>query len=127
MPLYTYKNELTSETRDIFQGMDDTHEYFGENGDEKWKRVFQVPNAAIDTRVDPYDNNSFVEKTGNKKGTMGDMLDLSAELSNKRAEDNGGTDPMKKKYFDDYAAKRKGSRHQDEKKSLNTKDVSVEY
>jgi hypothetical protein len=127
MPLYTYKNKQTSETRDVFQGMNDVHEYAGENGDEEWQRVFQAPNAAIDTKVDPYDNKSFVEKTGAKKGTVGDMLDLSQELSDQRAADQGGVDPVKKQYFEDYAKKRKGTRHQDEKKSLNTKDISVEY
>ena len=36
------------------------------------------------------------------KGTFGDMMDYSSELSQKRAEKAGGIDPVKKKHFENY-------------------------
>jgi hypothetical protein len=58
---------------------------------------------------------------------MGDMLDKSQELSQKRADKNGGVDPVKDKFFKDYSAQRKGAKHPDEKKKLNSTKISVEY
>lgn len=125
MPLYPYKNPKTGEVKDIFQGMNDEHIY-SEDGVE-WKRVFLSPNASIDTKADPFSQDDFRERTGAKKGTVGDMLDYSAEMSEKRAEKCGGVDPVKKKYFDEYAKKRGGKRHLNEKKTFESDIVKVDY
>ena len=42
------------------------------------------------------------------------MMDRSAELSEKRKELNGGTDPVQTKYFENYSKKRKGLKHQND-------------
>ena len=129
MPLYTYKRESTGEYRDILQGMNDVHEYFGEDGTEDdWKRVFHAPNTSVSSNIDPFNSKAFVEKTGNQKGTVGDLLDQSAELSAKRADKNGGVDPVKEKYYQDYAAKRNGAIHPDKKaKTFENSEVKAEY
>ena len=88
--------------------MNDPH-VFSKDGIE-WQRVFLSPNAAISSSDDPFSSNAFVEKTANMKGTFGDMMDYSAELSQKRAEKSGGEDPLKKKMFSDYE-KRVGKKH----------------
>ncbi len=76
MPIYTYFNSETEEYRDIVQKMSDVHEYFGEDGGETtWKRVFTVPHASIDSKMDPFKAEDFARKTGSKKGTYGDLLD----------------------------------------------------
>jgi hypothetical protein len=128
MPFYTYKKESTGEYKDVYQGMNDKHEYRGENGDEDdWKRVFYVPNASIDTQIDPHSSKQFTERTGNKKGTVGDLLDYSKEMSAKRAESNGGVDPVKQKYYENYSKQRNGAKHFDQMKSFESKNIKVEY
>ena len=125
MPLYTYKHPDKEEYKDVIQGMNDEHVY-SEDGIE-WKRVFFAPMASIDTRIDPFSQKQFTERTGAKKGTLGDMFDYSKEMSHLRAEKTGNGDPVQKKYFDDYASKRNGQRHLAEKKTYESKNVKVDY
>lgn len=128
MPVYTYKRKSTDEHCDVFQSMNDKHEYFGENGDEDdWIRVFYSPCASIDSQIDPFSSKQFAEKTGTKKGTYGDLLDRSAEMSNRRAELAGGKDPVKEKYFENYSKERKGAKHPEQMKSFESKTVKVDY
>lgn len=129
MPLYIYENKETGEIREVFQNMKDKHEYFGEVGNEdSWKRVFTVPQASIDSEIDPFKPSDFVEKTGKKKGSYGDVLDRSAELSEKRADLNGGIDPIKRKYFDDYSKERNGAKHHlDRPKKIEGKGFVAEF
>ena len=128
MPLYTYFRESTEEFVDIFQGMNDVHEYKGVGGDEHdWKRVYYSPQMAIDTQIDPFSSKQFNDRTRDKKGTVGHMLDYSAEMSDKRASQAGGVDPVKQKYFDNYSKTRKGARHQLEKQTFEGKNFKVDY
>jgi hypothetical protein len=87
--------------------MNDAHVYIDENGIE-YKRIFFSPNVSIDSNIDAFSSVDFVEKTKNKKGTIGDLFDKSRELSEKR----GGTlnDPVLKKYYDSYS-KENGVKH----------------
>lgn len=126
MPLYTYRNPKTGEEVDLVQGMNDIHEFTDENG-LKWDRVFYAPNASIDTRTDEFSQQKFIDRTASKKGSVGDMLDYSAEMSAKRAEKAGGVDPVKKKYLEDYSAKRKGAKHlADKPKTIENKNIKIE-
>lgn len=128
MPLYIFYNTETEEYREVLQSMNDKHEYFGESGDEFcWRRVFTVPQASIDSKIDPFSTKDFVSKTGNKKGTYGDLLDKSAELSRKRSEMAGGSDPVKEQYFKKYSEARRGAKHPDQMKSLETKNIKVDF
>jgi hypothetical protein len=125
MPLYLYSNPETGETKEIVQSMKEDHVYF-EDGIQ-WKRVFTVPTASIDTKIDPFSQRQFVEKTGNKKGTVGNMMDLSAELSQKREQSNGKEDPVKRKHFSDYE-KKVGKKHvADKPKMIETSKVRVDF
>ena len=54
-------------------------------------------------------------------------MDASAELSSKRAEQNGGIDPVKQKYFKDYAKKRNGTKHHLDKKTIDTKNFKIDF
>ena len=129
MPLYIYLNESTNEYREILQGMNDPHEYFGETDEvnEPWQRVFTIPNASIDTQIDPFNSNQFVDRTGSKKGSYGDMLDYSSEMSQRRADQAGGVDPVKEKYFKEYSKKRKGAKHFEQMKTFENKGIEVKY
>lgn len=128
MPLYLYQNEKTKEIREIFQSMNEVHEYNGEKGNEKnWKRIFTVPQASVDTKQDPFSTNDFLDRTKSKKGTYGNMLDYSRELSEKRSSIVGGKDPIKENYYKNYSKQRNGAKHPDTfKKSFETKNFKVE-
>jgi predicted nucleic acid-binding Zn ribbon protein len=128
MPLYLYQNEKTGEVREILQSMNDVHEYNGENGEEEnWKRIFTIPQASIDTKQDPFSTNDFLDRTKSKKGTYGNMMDYSKELSEKRASVMGGVDPVKQNYYKEYSKNRRGAKHPDTlKKTFENKNVKVE-
>lgn len=125
MPIYIFKNPDTEEYKEIVQTMNEEHIYIDEFG-LQWQRVFTIPNASIDTKEDAWNHNQFVEKTGKMKGTVGDVLDYSAELSEKRAEANGGEDPIKRKAFNDYE-KKVGKKHiSDRKKTIETSRIKID-
>tara|TARA_R110002020_G_scaffold30175_3_gene94947 strand:- start:56 stop:436 length:381 start_codon:yes stop_codon:yes gene_type:complete len=119
MPIYIYKHPKEELYEEVIQGMNDTH-VFSKDGVE-WQRVFLSPNAAISSCDDPFNGNAFVEKTANMKGTFGDMMDYSAELSEKRADKIGADDPLKRKMFTDYE-KRVGKKHMADKKTTFEKN-----
>jgi Ni/Co efflux regulator RcnB len=127
MPVYIYKHPEEEEYVEILQGMNDEHVY--EQDGLAWERVFLAPNASIDSQVDPFSSRQFVDTTAQKKGTVGDLLDYSAELSHERAQKSGGKDPVKEKYYKNYSASRKGAMHpkQIREKGYESKNVKIEY
>ena len=129
--IYLFYNTKTEEYREIQMSMKDYAPYCGENGDEDyWERVYDAPQISIGNstakRVDPYNQKEFVEMTGKMKGNFGNMIDYSKELSDKRAKDHGGVDPVKQKYFRNYE-KKTGKKHLADKKSYESKNVKIEY
>ena len=109
MPQYLFEKD-TGEIAEVTFRMSDDKTYNGEDGTEvgRWKRIFVNPQLSVDSHIDPFDKNAFANS---KYHTYGDMLDKSAELSEKRAEARGGVDPVKQKALDEYAKKRHGKRH----------------
>ena len=118
MPLYLYENKETGEVLEVLQGMNDTHEYEGEDGSEKglWRRVYVNPNMSTDTKLDPFSESSFRSSTVGKNDTYGQLFERSAEASEMRAQQAGGVDPVKQKYYDDYKKKTNGKLHPSEQK-----------
>ncbi len=107
MPLYSY--ELEGRIVEVYQGMNDKHEYF-ENG-KKFNRVWEKPQASSSTQIDPFNKTQFIRSLDGKHGeTLGNTFDRSAELSEKRAE-RLGKDPIKQKYFDKFKKTHKGFSH----------------
>jgi len=124
VPIYVYKHPEEELYEEVLQGMNDPH-VFSKDGVE-WQRVFLSPNASISSNSDPFNSNAFLDKTANMKGTVGDMMDYSAELSEKRAEKSGGVDPIRKKHFDNYE-KSVGKKHlNDAPKSFENKHIKVD-
>ena len=107
MPQYIFKNPNTGEVKEVFQAMSDEHSYF-EDG-VKWDRVYTVPQASIDTKVDPFSQKQFIEKSYSKKGNMGNLWDASKEASVKRV-DKEGYDPMQKKAAEQWSKDRGGKK-----------------
>lgn len=124
MPIYVYKHPETGKIVEVIQGMNDKHEY-EENG-VGFKRVFLLPHAATDTHTDPFSKKDFMRRT-HKKMTIGDMMDESAALSEKRAK-KAGIDPVKAKTIADYEkltkkrhpSKRKGERFENKHFIMDT-------
>ena len=128
MPIYLYQNQQTNEIREVVQSMNEQHVYNGENGNENWSRIFTIPTASIDTKQDPFSTNQFLDRTKSKKGTYGNMLDYSKELSEKRSAITGGPDPIKEKYYEQYSKDRRGAKHPDKiKKTFENKHVKVDF
>ncbi len=111
MPEYSYIDDSSGRTYNVMQSMNEPHEL--EVDGKKLRRIFHVPLAAVDTKVNPYDQGSFLDKTSKMRGTIGDMQDFSRELSDRRG---GDQDPIKQKYYDNYSTKRKGKLHPDVQK-----------
>lgn len=110
MPLYTYINPETEETIDVVQSVHDEHIYIDKNGLE-WHRVFSIPEVNTNgTLKAETTDKQFAEYTKNQKGSIGDLWDRSAELSQKRKKIYG-EDPVKKKYYESWSKKRKGKVH----------------
>ena len=97
MPIYLYENPETGEVKEVLQKSKEEHVYFDENN-LKWKRVWTIPHASVDTQADPFSEKAFSDSTNNKKMTIGDLWDKSKEMSQKRADKSGGQDPVKKDY-----------------------------
>lgn len=108
MPIYLFQNPKNGKIKEIVQPMNADHVY-SEAG-IKWERIFTIPQASIDTEIDAFSEDSFKKKTSNKKETLGDLMDRSKELSEKR-QSIAGTDPVQNKFFEDYSKTRKGKKH----------------
>ena len=125
MPIYLFQHPDTDEIIEVVQGMNDEHLYKDDNNVE-WNRLFTTPNATFDTQVDPFSQSDYKKATENKKGTLGDLMDYSKDLSRERASKNGGVDPVAEKFYTDHE-KKTGQKHPSKAKTYESKNVKVEY
>lgn len=87
MPFYTYINPESEETIEIVQSVHDDHVYIDDKG-LQWQRVFTAPEVNTHgTLKAECSDKQFSEHTKNRKGSIGDLWDQSAELSEKRKKD----------------------------------------
>ena len=127
MPLYEFFNETTGESVDVFFHMTDEKVYNGEDGTQEgqWRRIYHAPLAAIDTKLDPRDKNAFVRRT-EKYTKLGEMQDISREMSEKRAAKDG-KDSVKEAWLKNYSAQRLGKKHSSEMaKVIETSHVKID-
>jgi len=118
MPNYVFQKVGSEETKEFVFSMKDAP-LFGsviKRDGVKWKRLMVNPQVACSglKAIDPYSSQAFVNKTAQMKGTVGDLWDLSKEQSERRAQREGGTDPVRKKYFADYKKRKRGTPHSQE-------------
>jgi hypothetical protein len=126
---YLFKNLKTGEEREVSMSMKDYVPYKGKTGKENhWQRIYEAPQVSLgNTKNDPFDNKGFVEKTGKMKGSYGDLLDYSKELSDRRSEKIGKEDPLKREHFNKYE-KQTGKKHlADKKKVIENHKVKIEF
>jgi len=127
MPIYVFEHPKTGEQVEVFFGMNEEKKHIDKDGTE-WKRVFLSSELSTEGSIDPWNNVDFVNKTANKKGSYGDILNLSKELSEKRAAQNNGKDPVKEKYFKNYSKERGGKKHPEQmKKSFENKNIKIDF
>ncbi len=112
MPLYLFEHTTSGEVHEVVYHMEEKKDYAGPNGKQvgQWRRVWTKPRMSVDTVVDPFSAKDFVKAT-NKNAIVGDLWDRSKELSLKRAEKEGGTDPVRSKFFANYAKAHHGAKH----------------
>ena len=113
MPLYIFQNPKTKEYIEIIQRMNEEHLYIDSNG-LKWERVFTKPQASMDTKIDATSAQDFTSKTRGKNYSIGQMWDMSAELSEKRG-GSTGKDEIREKAEKKYE-ERTGKKHPHAKK-----------
>jgi hypothetical protein len=126
--IYTFKHPTKNKYIQISQSVNDIHTFFDENGIQ-WERIYDSPSLSIKTKIDPFSENDFLKATKEKRGSVGDMMDLSTELSEKRKE-RTGSDPIQNSFFKEYSKKRKGTKHPKDPKRLNkinSLGASVKY
>lgn len=118
MPHYVFQKVGGEEVTEFYYHMNDAPKIGAviEVEGVQWKRLTTKPQAAFAglKAIDPYSAKEFINKTGNMKGTIGDLWDASKELSARRAEKEGGVDPVKAKYYADYKKRKRGTPHTQE-------------
>lgn len=117
MPQYTYKHPKKEKYIEVTQRMNEEHVYLDETG-TKWERVYEVPRVAFDSKIDPSSEKDFVRATASKKGTIGDIIDYSKEMSERRG--GADKDPIIAKRREEYK-KQTGREHPDVKKEKSKK------
>jgi len=121
MPFYLYQHPSTEQIVEIKQKISDIHEYVDDDG-TKWNRVFTVPFASIPnmTRIDAGSEEDFMKRTQNFDGTIGDLMDASKDLSEKRKHDTG-RDKVQENFHKKYSEERNGLKHMGDTSHLDKK------
>ena len=109
MPIYLFQHPKTKEVVEIVQRISEPHVHKDASG-VIWERVFTIPQAAFNTQINPNNRQEFINKTRGKNYSVGQMWDMSAELSEKRA-GSSGQDEVKIKAEKAYESKTKGKEH----------------
>jgi len=124
MPEYLFSNPANeSELISLILSINSKKEYIKDG--VSWNRVWTIPQASIDSRIDPDSAKDFTAKTANKKGSVGDLWDKSAELSSKRAQ-REGSDPVKEKFYKNYSKNSRGRQHIDQIKEKRNKTAVID-
>ena len=104
MPIYLFQHPKTQKVIEVVQRMNEPHTY-AEKGIE-WIRIYVNPQVAFNTQISATDSKSFVNKTRDKNYSLGQLWDMSAELSQKR-EGMSGIDEIRVKAEQSYQDKTK--------------------
>jgi len=106
MPLYEFINPENGEKVEVLQSMNEEHVYSHEG--KEWNRLWTSYTFSAHGKIDAFDRNAFVNKTANMKGaTVGNLMDMSQEFSQMRAEKEG-KDPIIQAERDAYSKIRGG-------------------
>ena len=116
MPVYDFQaqdGEVISVL--VLLGESDEARHTQKVGDKVYKRIYAAPLAAKDTRSVDGTQKDFDRMVTGKKITVGDAWATAKDLSQQRADKNGGKDPVQEQFYKDYE-KKTGGKHIDVKK-----------
>jgi len=121
MPFYLYQHPSSEKVIEIKQKISEPHEYIDDDG-TKWNRVFTVPYASIPnmTLINAGSEEDFMKRTQNFDGTIGDLMDASKDLSEKRKQGTG-VDKVQENFHKKYSEERNGLKHMGDKSHLDGK------
>lgn len=110
MPEYIFYNKKTDEYRSVIQKMNEEHIFVDEKGFQ-WERVWSIPQAAVNTQINPFSSKDFAAKTESKKDSLGSLWERSKEASEKRKDKLGvKVDPQRQKWYDNWSKQRGGTK-----------------
>ena len=115
MPIYTFQHPKSGKVVEVIQRMSEPHVYVDAKN-VTWIRIFSNPQVAFNTILSATDSKTFVEKTRGKNYSLGQMWDLSAELSAKR-EGASGVDEIRVKAESTYKNRTQQDHPHSKKKS----------
>ena len=101
MPIYTYKNPKTEKTIEVMQSMTDKHEFTDSEG-VVYERVFECLNLSSDESIDAFSEKDFADKTRKENYNLGEMWDVSNQLSEKRKSITGKDHVKEKNLINKY-------------------------
>ena len=124
MPIYLFTCPKCKVDWDAFFPANDKKESTCPKCKKRGDRVFTKPNMGVGTKIDPHNLKALTKKTGDMRGTVGDLWDFSREMSEKRGGDD--SDPIKKKFLKQYAKERGGKGYKTSGKARKEVSIKVE-
>ncbi len=114
MPVFDFQHVESGEIISVYLSVKEPKEsYSTQIKDGKtYKRVYSAPLAASNIIRGNMSKEDFRKVTTGKNYNVGDLYDISKEMSEERAAKNGGKDPVKEKFYKDYE-KRLNRKHTD--------------
>ncbi len=129
MPVHEFIHEASGERISIFvpiKAAVEEHQKQIVDGRE-YKRVYdEPPLIGKDMHHNDGTFNDFRKATDGKNVRMGDLYDISKEMSEKRAHQNGGLDPVKERMYKDYERKFK-KKHPEVSKREQRKKIREKF
>lgn len=116
MPIYVFQHPKTKKVKEIIQRMNEEHVFVDKKG-IKWERILVNPQVAFNTQLSATDSKGFVAKTRDKNYSLGQLWDMSAELSSRR-EGTSGVDEIKAKAEEAYKKKTDKAHPHSKKQSI---------
>jgi hypothetical protein len=114
MPVFDFADEATGKTISVLVTLaePDSARHTQVVDGTTYKRVYSAPLAAVDTQKGALTQNDFNRVTTNKNLKVGDMWNIAQEMSQDRADKNGGYDPVREKFYEKHQ-KEFGKPHKD--------------
>lgn len=114
MPVFNFQHESTGEVISVLvkhTEPDESRHVQIQDG-KTYKRVYAAPMAAKDTKKKDCTSADFTRITAEKNLKVGEMWEISREMSQERASKNNGVDIVQENFYKDYE-KKNGGKHQD--------------
>ena len=114
MPVLDFADEATGKTISVLVTLSepDSARHAQVVDGVTYKRVYSAPRAAVDNQKGSLAQQDFNRVTQNKNLKVGDMWNIAREMSQDRADKNGGYDPVKEKFYEKHL-KEFGKPHKD--------------